>query len=75
MDILNLHFSQIDTNKPDQSKTVIRTFLYAETNLPSQLIDDLTDLIFLSYQQGESTGYAEGSDFAAGNFDDYEDYD
>jgi hypothetical protein len=73
MDILNLHFSELDEDKPDKSKAVIRSFLQTESKLPAgQFLDDMVNLIFLSYQQGYSAGYASGSDYAAGYFDDYE---
>lgn len=75
MDILNLHFSEFDEDKPDQSKQVIRNFLITETTLAGQMLDDVIDLIFVSYQHGHSAGYAEGSDFAAGYFDNDDDGD
>lgn len=75
MDILNLHFSEIDENKPEQSKAVIRSFLRIEANVTGQMLDDLVDLIFLSYQQGYSAGYASGSDYAAGYFDNDDDFE
>lgn len=70
MDILNLHFSEFDEDKPDQTKAVIRAFFAANSNFSDRAIDDLVDLVFLSYQQGYSAGYASGSDYAAGYFDD-----
>lgn len=74
MDILKLHFSKIDFDKPDQSKAVIRRFLLAESDLDTgdendTTVNDLVDLIFLAYQHGHSAGYAAGADFVDPGFD------
>lgn len=74
MDFQNLHFSKIDVNKPEQSKAVIEHFLLAETELSSALTAELAELIFYAYQQGQSAGYALGTDVALGLDDnDYDD--
>lgn len=74
MDILNLHFSEFDFDKPDQTKAVIRHFFLAHSDLDDdKTLADLVDLVFLSWQQGYSTGYAMGSDAALGWNDDQDD--
>lgn len=75
MDILNLHFSNIDLDKPEQSKAIIEHFLLAETDISSQLTAELAELIFRAYGQGYSQGYSEGSDYANGYFDNDSDFE
>lgn len=76
MDILNLHFSEFDFDKPEETKKVIRAFFMANSDLDdNQTLNDLVDLVFLAYQQGHSAGYSEGSDYAAGYFDNGDDWD
>lgn len=70
MDILNLHFSKFDFDKPEQTKIVIREFFLANSSFRDVALSDLVDLVFLTWQQGYEDGRAAQADIDAG-LDDY----